>query len=207
MSIRPFSRNYNRYAAFTLVELLVVIAIIGILIALLVPAVQAIRATARATQCRSNLRQMAVAATSYESSKQRFPPGMVHNDFDFRTGSHSGFTFLLPYIEQNPVYDSYDFNIDWDQGTNLVVIQTNIPMLRCPSSPSSVIQNGGIEAGPTDYAMCKGDRAYMCFDATNSTGVFDINSRTTNSSIQDGLSNTFMYGEAASDPNIPAAST
>src|ERR1700735_3262418 len=66
-----FSRSRTR-RGFTLIELLVVIAIIAILIALLLPAVQAAREAARRTQCRNNLKQIALGALNYVIGNQRF---------------------------------------------------------------------------------------------------------------------------------------
>lgn len=63
-------------AAFTLIELLTVIAIIGILAAIIIPVVGRVRATARAAQCKSNLRQLGVATHLYVTDNRGvFPPG------------------------------------------------------------------------------------------------------------------------------------
>src|SRR5579862_6547401 len=64
----------HRRRAFTLIELLVVIAIIAVLIALLLPAVQAAREAARRSQCRNNLKQIALAAHNYHDVSNSFPP-------------------------------------------------------------------------------------------------------------------------------------
>ncbi len=104
---------------FTLVELLVVITIIGILCSLLLPAVQAVREAGRRMQCANNLKQIGVATLHCESVNGVLPPlGVNGNSMD---GSESrkpisipgpyqgalGFTvfcFLLPYLEQESLY-------------------------------------------------------------------------------------------------------
>src|SRR5687767_7269239 len=95
--IRKMTKKQGR-AGFTLIELLVVIAIIAILIGLLLPAVQKVRAAAARMSCANNLKQIALGAHNYESSKQQFPPGL--NSVNWI----SALTHLLPYVEQEPAF-------------------------------------------------------------------------------------------------------
>ena len=92
-------------AAFTLIELLVVIAIIAILIGLLLPAVQKVREAASRMKCQSQLKQLALAAHNYHDTNERFPPGAQLGAPRFTTL----FVELLPFIEQSPLYNQWDF--------------------------------------------------------------------------------------------------
>jgi len=147
----------RRIRGFTLVELLVVIAIIGILIALLLPAVQAAREAARRSSCSNNLKQFGLALHNYHDTNKTFPMGTnAYIDPGWPTAYPKGsqLTKLLPFMEQNTIYDQIDYsgiNVDtqmarlgyghrsWAGGP--VVDQKDLPGLRCPSDDYDNIPN------------------------------------------------------------------
>ncbi|GAA4437441.1 DUF1559 domain-containing protein [Bremerella cremea] len=128
--------------AFTLVELLVVIAIIGVLISLLLPAVQQAREAARKMHCTNNMKQLGLAVHNYHDNFGRFPPGYLHpDDASYRASPYdwnnaeNGYgwgTFILPFIEQSALHDSFDFTTPW----TATEAQHEISAYVCPSDAS-----------------------------------------------------------------------
>ena len=126
---------------FTLVELLVVIAIIGILVALLLPAIQAAREAARRAQCMSNMRQLGVGLLTYESNKKSLPPGGV-TEGPLGSQSKAGWSiYILPQVEEQALYDQYNFKITNESAANSVVCQANVKVFDCPSDEDTDIND------------------------------------------------------------------
>ena len=126
--------------AFTLIELLVVIAIIGVLVGLLMPAVQSARAAARRAQCQNNLKQIGVALSSYLSRRNVLPMSAVAG-----TGhgiNQSCFALILPHLEQQPMYNAYNFIVENYDPANSTVVGTKISTLHVPGDAPADRQPG-----------------------------------------------------------------
>ncbi|MFO1092641.1 MAG: DUF1559 domain-containing protein, partial [Planctomycetaceae bacterium] len=142
------------------IELLVVIAIIAVLIALLLPAVQQAREAARRTQCKNNLKQMGIALHNYLDVTQRFPSaGGWYANFPYQ-GSGVGwgpsqYVALLPFMDQAPLYNGWNFNTTGTSGSGedpglnnlnnvLLAEKASLPWINCPSSSLTNNDNQGI---------------------------------------------------------------
>ena len=117
--------------AFTLIELLVVIAIIALLMALLLPAVQKVREAANKMICASNLRQVGIAMHHYHLDYNKLPPVLTDGGANF--GYTSGFTLILPYIEQDNVAKNYKPELPPTVPPNSTIADKPIKVLLCPT--------------------------------------------------------------------------
>lgn len=232
--VRSGGRPQRR--AFTLVELLVVIAIIGILVALLLPAIQAAREAARRSQCTNNLKQLGVALHNYHDSFNQFPPA----GFDYgwasdtaanyeadtpnkRVKNHSALAVLLPYLEQQSIYDQFDFSYaacgyirnsqkaiagDPIASGNAALAGTVIGAFLCPSDSGDILSSTSIWYSPAsgyrgarsnyDFSVDNGTIGYFNYwkrQAINVRFLFAENSESKFSSILDGTSNTVAMAE------------
>jgi prepilin-type N-terminal cleavage/methylation domain-containing protein len=231
----------NRSAAFTLIELLVVIAIIAVLIGLLLPAVQKVREAAARTKCSNNLKQIALAAHSYQSARGVLPPGST----DKGVGP---LVVMMPYMELDNQFRLFKFDTPtfWytfdstntnrpAPGSGTFVprpparygAEGDFSVFTCPVAPDSKVgppiigvwygtigvdraPNTGQDGshlfqlgepsrfvfGRTNYLGVSGD-----FRATRFKGMLTYNSKETLEGVQDGTSNTLMFGELAGGGN------
>ena len=204
-TLNPESRTLNPPSSgFTLVEVLVVITIIGMLVGLLLPAVQSAREAARRMQCGNNLKQIGLGILGYENTHQVFPPAYT------RVPAHNMLAFILPYVEQQAVYQQYHFDKNWSAAENKTARQTDIALFVCPSAPGS-------RKHVTDYATCE-DFMPAPKSALLASGQVSPRSEWENlfrpkqlphfpnaqpthvADVTDGLSNTFMLFEDGGRP-------
>jgi prepilin-type N-terminal cleavage/methylation domain-containing protein/prepilin-type processing-associated H-X9-DG protein len=221
------STALRRRAAFTLVELLVVIAVIGLLVALLLPAVQAAREAARSTQCRNNLRQLAMATHHFESARRFLPPAKVSGTtpeadqarlrLAMAVGTEHGWSvMLLPFMEQANAAQLYQFSFNWNAAENKEAREAIIEGMLCPSSPNTdrlhppYIEGGvSISGGRIDYTVCTdthgGLRVRGLVDqlapAARYFGALRTNQLSGWQNVSDGTSNTLLLAEDAARPH------
>jgi prepilin-type N-terminal cleavage/methylation domain-containing protein/prepilin-type processing-associated H-X9-DG protein len=210
------------HQAFTLIELLVVIAIIAVLIGLLLPAVQKVREAANRTTCTSNLHNIGLALHHFENARGRFPPGYVFGPYPpagvTTPTLHGAWPFVLPYLEQQALYDQYHWNAHYYDAPNQPTVATQVKVLQCPSAEANRVVTGqeGFSADRqgacTDYAPVLGVNSVLAqrgwIDVVrNYAGVMPANSMVRLADITDGTANTVLVIEDADRPRRWQAGT
>ena len=191
-----------------------VIAIIGTLVGLLLPAVQAAREAARRSSCSNNLKQLSLGMQNFHEARRHFPwiatrtnpPG--NEDLDVNTnGRKTWVVFLWPFIEQSDLYNSYNFNVyyqDWSTPKNPggpvngQLILRAVPTYYCSSDRPNAVDS--VNGAKLNYLVNTGTS-----NVINPNGPFGWKSgnnwgdykpcKISSKDISDGLSKTLLFGE------------
>ncbi len=226
MNVKSNRKQFRAYfcrSAFTLVELLVVIAIMGVLIAMLLPAINAARESGRKMQCGNNIKQMALACLSYETTYHLLPPAcnFTNNSEGKLTEENQRANWIIlvfPYIEQKALFDEIDgmlkqsgINIETNGATSKMdstitmksCRETVIPALLCPSDGNNRIK---FESVMTEFtgARCNyganmgpwgAQELYKYWSDNLKHGVMGPGKTMKTEEMIDGASNTIMLAE------------
>lgn len=230
--------NQNRAigkSGFTLIELLVVIAIIAILIALLLPAVQQAREAARRSTCKNNLKQIGLALHNYHDTHRVFPyatanPGnCIPSSSTATITNHTGWLYLLPFMDQAPLYNQFNFSAATGQHNktsntlagggaiasgNADLGKNVVPILLCPSDDGGATYpygdtnygTGVANTARTSYGFSVtygefwgGACTYWTNEGKTTRAMFGTNSNCKIRDIKDGTSNTVAVAETTLD--------
>jgi prepilin-type N-terminal cleavage/methylation domain-containing protein/prepilin-type processing-associated H-X9-DG protein len=190
------------HRAFTLIELLVVIALVTVVVAIVLPAVQSAREEARRADCMNNLKQIGLAMQNYQQTVGSFPMmnTISYSDHPPNSktitgwGTFGAMAFLLPYLEQAPLYNSCNFVWDVWVGhgaasyTNLTVWNTAVSTFLCPSDELAGKDNINSYYGSYGTGTDPWSR--------DTNGVFAQYTAYSSSHLTDGTSNTIAATEA-----------
>ena len=150
------------------------IGITVVLIGLFLPPMTRGREAARRTQCKNNLKQIALALYNYHDVYDAFPPAYTVDENGQRL--HSWRTLILPWLEQKELYKKIDLSKPWDHPVNAEAFKTTPHNIRCPGTD--------VPNDFTTYLAVVGENS--CFHPTKPRAI---------SEITDGTSNTLMVIE------------
>lgn len=136
------------------------------------------------SQSRNNLKQIGLALHNYHDVFTVFPPG---GTFDrVGRGHHSWQTFLLPFTDQAPLYNTIDFDVPWNETRNQPQMQTGIPVYFNPGVPADRHARESDQFDSAGYGLSH--------YAANGR-VLEGNGKLAIKQVTDGTSNTILAGE------------
>ncbi len=222
MSCDTLKPGRNRPAGFTVLELIIVMGIVVVITTLLLPAVQKARMQARESQCKNNLKMLAIAMHNYHDVHATFAPGWIRHTPEAQSSSGFGWhVFLLPYVEEGPIYDQLENGMSVPRGeaafdqVDHELLKAEFSQFRCPADPTLGTNSMRGDWGTSNYSGNFGSIApprpgslsasvfwpgaaptpSLRARPPRATGLFGWNSSIRFRDILDGTSNTIMLGE------------
>jgi len=183
-----------------------------VFVGLALPAVMKVRDTAARNTCANNLRQIGLALHHYHAVHGYLPPSMYLKPFP--QGS-AWSAYLLPFLDQEPLYQQINFSLPVSDPVNLAVIETPLKVYQCPSAPQDRAVDfagaalygtvPGIHLAIGDYAPLYGVGVDLNFYlppevAVGQSGSMVIDETRRFTDITDGTSNTILIAEIAGRP-------
>lgn len=153
----------------------------GVLAGLLLPAVQAAREAARRMSCSNNMKEIGLALHNYHSAYGQLPPAYTVDEDGNQL--HSWRVAILPFLEQQALYQQIDFSKPWDAPENAAVASTVVPAYTCPSKAGDPLM--------TTYVA-----------VVDPSGMFEGAIPTKFNQTTDGLSNTILLVETESENEV-----
>jgi prepilin-type N-terminal cleavage/methylation domain-containing protein len=176
----------SKRKGFTLLELLVVLAIIALLIGLLLPAVHKVRTAAMAIRSSNNLKQIGLAAHhSANNNDSKLPTVLLsHDDLLSRNPL---FVDLLPYLEQNAIYENLRLKER--------LLNDTIPIIGPEADPaiSSVVRTYLDPADPSLSKKTADETSHDAFSSYAANSLIFYQSTSLDSGFSDGLTSTILF--------------
>lgn len=201
-----------RRGGFTLIEVLAVLVIVAIGLAITLPAVQKSRADARRDQCKMSLKRIGLALQYYEATYRVLAPGWTGHSAEPGPLPRFGWmTSVLPFMDLAPLYD--ELETVSHKMENRKLVETHIPMFRCPADPTRALNQLRGSFGTSNYTGNFGPVAAPRWGNADfgsswpgqpptlkrTDGLFYFNSNVKFRDCVDGLSNILLVGERSVD--------
>jgi prepilin-type processing-associated H-X9-DG protein len=163
---------------FKLWHLLAVVGVLSVIVGLLLPTVRINPETPRRTVCANNLKRITLALQNYADEHGGFPPRYTVDENG--RPLHSWRTLILPYMEEQALYDKIDLTKPWDDPANAEARATVVHTYSCPSQP--------LDPGKTAYLAIASPQ-----------GMLQPGEKRSLASITDGTANTIAVIEVPAE--------
>jgi prepilin-type processing-associated H-X9-DG protein/prepilin-type N-terminal cleavage/methylation domain-containing protein len=189
-------------AAFSLLELIVVISILALMVGMVTSAVQNARMSAARLQCQNNLKQIVLALHSYQTGVGRFPPGLSYEKGRSRQPYMTWLARILPQMEQSTLW--FETEAAYNENRNFLANPPHIhlgrpmPTFSCPLDTRNTVGQrlgGNRVVGLTSFLGIAGTNTFY------QEGVLFLDSDIRISDIADGASSTLLVGERPASAN------
>lgn len=187
MSDNPFAEPEEMpHSGKSIIGMIIKVAfglvVVMLIVPFFLPTTRNVRVAAGRLQCLNNLKQVALALHNYHEHYGAFPPAFTVNEAG--EPLHSWRTLILPFVEQQALYELINLSKPWNDPANRKAFETSVSVFCCPSTQ--------LEKNQTTYFGVSGEHSVFFGDLSRKLA-----------DIKDGASATLMVVEMPPESAIP----